>query len=137
MTRFAIGLFLLGTSVVSLGCGSAAPPGPKLYKAAGVVTLDGAPLKEADMVFRSVDGKHSAGAKVEDGNFTTKLAAGSIIVEISALIDSPDGKFREENPGEKVPVKVQLIPKQYNSESKLKVEINGDTEDMKFDLMSK
>ena len=136
MTRYGF-FFLLCTSVVSLGCGGAAPAGPKLYKAAGTVTLDGKPLKEADMVFRSADGKHSAGAKVTDGKFSTKLAAGSVIVEISALVDSPDGKFREENPGEKVPVKVQLIPKKYNSESSLKEEIKGDNESLKYDLMSK
>ena len=136
--RQVIGFLVLCTTAITLGCGGGADPkAPKLYKAAGVVTLDGAPLKEADMVFRTTDGKHAAGAKVADGKFATKLAAGSTIVEISALMDSPDGKVKEENPGEKVPVKVQLIPKKYNSETTLKVEIKADADDLKFELTSK
>jgi hypothetical protein len=125
---------LLAACVISfVGCGGGGKPGPKLYHVAGVVNFTGAPLKEGDMVVRSADGKHAAGATISDGKFQFDAPAGASIVEIKAMRDIP-GEFREENPGEKVPVKEQYIPAKYNSESTLKLEIKGDVKDVKFDL---
>lgn len=132
--RIAIGLVLTCISIASLGCGGADPKAPKLYTVSGTVTWDGQPLKDAAMVFRSSDGKNSAGATVTDGKFTAKLVAGTSNVQVNSLVDSPDGKFKEENPGQRVPVKVELIPKKYNSETTLKIDVKGDTKDAKFDL---
>lgn len=134
MKHVALGLSLICISICSLGCGGTDPKAPKLYTVSGTVTFNGQPLKDAAMVFRTTDGKHSAGAQVKDGKFTTKIAAGTSKVQINALVDSPDGKFREENPGERVPVKVELIPKKYNSETTLTVDVKADTSNVTFDL---
>jgi hypothetical protein len=121
-------------SLMTVGCGGGAADGPKMYTVNGTVAFTGQPLKEADLLIRSVDGKHSAGAKVTDGKFVLKAPVGPSIVEITALREVP-GQFSEDNPGEKVAVKEQFLPAKYNKESTLTLEIKPDTKDVKFDLM--
>lgn len=86
------------------------------------------------MVVRSVDGKHAAGATISNGKFQLDAPAGVAIVEITASREVP-GEFREDNPGERVPVKEQFIPAKYNTESTLKLEVKPDVKEAKFDLV--
>lgn len=116
-----------------VGCGGGGKPGLKMYHIAGTVSYAGEPLKDANLVARSVDGKHAAGATISDGKFQLDAPAGMTIVEITASREVP-GEFREDNPGERVAVKEQFIPAKYNSESTLKLEIKPDVKEAKFDL---
>jgi hypothetical protein len=127
-----MGLLIAGM-IGLIGCGGAANSGPKLYSVTGKVTFSGEPLKEGDLVVRSVDGKHGAGSKITDGQFTLKAPAGAFVVEITAMRDVP-GEFREENPGEKVAVREQFIPSKYNSETSLKMDIQPQSKELKFEL---
>lgn len=132
--RLFVRRVLLAACVISfIGCGGGGKPGPKLYHVAGTVNFSGEPLKEGDLVVRSVDGKHAGGSTIKNGKFQFDTTAGESIVEIKAMRDVP-GEFREENPGEKVPVKEQFIPAKYNTESTLKIEVKGEIKDQKFDL---
>lgn len=126
-------LFLSVCAIVLSGCGSNTPQGPRLYTIAGTAAFMGEPLKDADLLVRSADGKRSAGTKVTDGKFTLRAPAGQMTVEITALRDVP-GEFREENPGERVPVRVQFLPPKYNTESTLTLDVKPDTKEVKFDL---
>ncbi len=117
-----------------IGCGDGGKPGPQMYHIVGTVSYSGEPLKDANLVARSVDGKHAAGATISNGKFQLDAPAGMTIVEITASREVP-GEFREDNPGEKVPVKEQFIPAKYNTESTLKLDIKPDVKDAKFDLM--
>ncbi len=117
-----------------IGCGGGGKPGPRTYHIVGTASYSGEPLKEANLVVRSVDGKHAAGATISNGKFQLDAPAGMMIVEITASREVP-GEFREDNPGEKVPVKEQFIPAKYNTESTLKLEIKPDVKDAKFDLV--
>ena len=132
MKHFSTGLFI-AISLLTAGCGAGAPEGPRTYTVTGTVAYTGQPLKEADLVIRTADGKHAAGAKVTDGKFVLKAPVGVSIVEITALRDVP-GEFREDNPGEKVPVREQFIPAKYNAETTLKMDVKPDTKEVKFDL---
>lgn len=114
------------------GCGGA-PDGPRMYPINGIVTFQGAPLKEGEVLVRTDDGKFSAGARVADGKFVLSAPAGPSKVEISAMRDVP-GEFREENPGERVPVRQQFIPAKYNTESTLKLDVKPDSREAKFEL---
>lgn len=123
-------------SLISLsfaGCGGK-PEGPKLETVTGKVTFDGQPLKEGDVTVTPLDpGGRSAGAKIVDGAFTLQTDVGKKKVEIMAMRDVP-GKFREDNPGEKVQVREQFIPKQYNEKSDLTLDVKVGPNDPVFDL---
>lgn len=52
--------------VVAVGCGD---DGPRLQRAGGVVTLDGAPLPEVNVQFQPSEGKISMGTTDAEGKF--------------------------------------------------------------------
>ena len=134
LRRIVFALTIPAGAMFVAGCGGGTEGGPRLYIVSGTVSFTGEPMKEADLLIRTVDGKHSAGAKVTDGKFQLRAPAGSAIVEITALRDIP-GQFQEENPGERVPVKEQFVPSKYNKESTLTMEIKPDSKVVKFDLV--
>jgi hypothetical protein len=134
MLRRAILTILLG-ALASAGCGSA-PTGPKLERVTGKVTFKGEPVKEGDITIVPVGEGTSGGGKIVDGHFSLEVSAGKKIVKIEALRDVP-GKFREDNPGEKVQVREQFIPEQFNAKSKLELDVTADgPNDKVFDLSS-
>jgi hypothetical protein len=101
---------------------------------AGKVLFDSQPLAMGDIIIRSQDGKHAAGAAVVDGVYELKATAGPKIVEITAFRDVP-GKFREDNPGEKMPVREQYIPAKYNAKTELTVQVaEKDSPETNFEL---
>jgi len=119
-----------------VGCGQS-PTGPKLEKVTGKVTFKGEPVKEGDIsVIPIGPGGSSAGGKIVDGQFQLEVTAGKKKVEITAMRDVP-GKFREDNPGEKMQVREQFIPAKYNAKSELELEVKSDASNEKtFDLSS-
>ena len=119
----------------SAGCGSA-PSGPKLERVTGKVTFKGEPIKEGDITVVPVGEGTSAGGKIIDGQFSLEVSPGKKIVRIEALRDVP-GKFREDNPGEKIQVREQFIPEKFNSKSTLELEVtSGGPNEKTFDLSS-
>lgn len=121
------------TVVWIAGCG-AKDTGPATFKVTGKITFDSKPLETGEIIIRSEDGKHAAGSVITNGAYELRATEGRKIVEISALRDVP-GKFKEENPGEKVPVREQMIPAKYNKSSTLKIDVTAtDTSDVNFDL---
>lgn len=59
-----------------------------------------------------------------DGKYSLEATPGRKRVEVTAMRDVP-GKFSEANPGEKVPVREQYIPKKFNADSKLEFEVKA------------
>lgn len=129
-----LSVLLVSTSIFMVGCGGQ-PAGPVTYKVAGTVTFDSAPVNGGEIIIRSQDGKHAASSIITDGKFELKATEGPKVVEVTALRDVP-GKFREENPGEKIPVREQFIPAKYNTKTTLTAKIEAkDNLDVKFDLV--
>ena len=131
--RFKYALFCIVSAILTTGCGQGDSGGPRMQTVTGTITFKGEPLKEADLLVRTVDGKHAAGTKVADGKFVLKAPIGQSNVEVTAMRDVP-GEFREENPGERVPVREQFIPAKYNVQTMLKLDVKPDSKDVKFDL---
>lgn len=106
------------------GCGGA-DSGPVLYVLKGSVQFEGAPIESGEVILVPADGSGSpAGATIANGAFELKAPAGLKTVRITAMRDVP-GKFREDNPGEKVAVREQYIPKKYNDESTLTMTVEA------------
>ncbi len=134
--RRGLGIGLALVLGMAAGCGQA-PTGPKLAKVTGKVTFKGEPVKEGDIEVTPLDaGGTSAGAKIVDGQFHFEISPGKKKVAITAMRDVP-GKFREDNPGEKLQVREQFIPSKYNAKSELELEVKADGPNEKsFDLSS-
>jgi hypothetical protein len=132
MLRFSAGMMVCVVLVVVGGC-SRPGAGPQLYPVSGKVTLDGKPIESGEIIFSAADGSHVAGGQIEDGEYALRASAGRKRVQITAMRDVP-GEFREDNPGERVQVREQYIPPQYNSQSTLEVNIEKARDDVIFDL---
>lgn len=120
---------LLAILPVLSGCGDSSGTVP----VTGKVTLDGEPITEGDILFRATDGSPSHAGKIQDGIYSAEVSPGEKQVEITAYRDVP-GKFREDNPGERTPVREMYIPQQYNRASTLKIEVTPGSQTENFEL---
>ena len=96
----------------------------------GTVTLDGQPLSEGSIVFQPIAEGPSAGGSIRDGRFTIERAGGpgpgKYRVEILAYQSTgrqiPDADF----PGKMTDELRQVIPKRYNTDTELLVNVSAD-----------
>jgi hypothetical protein len=120
-TLWAVGLLA--------GCG-----GPQAAEVNGTVTLDSKPLADGDIIFEDPQGKTTpAGGKVADGRYSVAVAPGPKKVRINA--SKPPSK---PDPVMGMAPVESMIPKQYNSETKLTADVKAGKQDgVNFDLKSK
>ncbi len=120
--------FLLGFS----GCGSA---GPEVAPVRGMVTYQGAPLKEGGITFVPMEGR-SAFGRIVDGQIvevTTNTTGDGVIVGKAAV-----GIQATTNLGKMQGPHRPIIPQRYfdPATANLSAEIKaGDSNDLKFDLV--
>lgn len=112
------------------GCGKS---WPELFPVSGTVTLDGRPLAEGLIYFRTIQTGDIEPIEIKNGQFFGKAKPGDRRVEISA--------FRVElydSGGMKAKIQQNLVPKCYNLDSTLtaKVSSEGDNQ-FQFTLKSK
>ena len=121
--------------LVLVGCGS---NGPKLYKVVGKVTMDGKPLKNAEVRFLPIPhGKErvrpSSAITDENGNYLLEYSSrrkGALPGEYQVYISTKRKALPE------IPAVQESVPDIYNSKSKLKAEIDDTTRKFDFDLVS-
>lgn len=132
---FALSLAVLGTvvgSILAAGCGG--DSGPPTVLVSGQVTLDGQPVEEGQIYFRAQDGGNSYAGKIENGRYETEVTPGGKRIEIIGHRIVP-GKFREDNPGEKTPVREMYIPQKYNRNTTLEIELPADVRQQEEDFL--
>jgi hypothetical protein len=119
-----------GGSMFVAGCSNA---GPKTYPVTGMVTLDGEPLKEADILFLPLDPALGPDAgQIRDGKFAFRAKAGLKRVEVRAsrpvVIKTAMGETT---------IWKNYLPARYNSQTTLQAEVTarGDN-DFTYDLHS-
>jgi hypothetical protein len=114
---------------LAVGCGES---GPVRCDVTGSVTLDGQPVEEGEVLFIPADGIGSSDAcPIVAGEFRGDVAPGSKRVEISATKDTG------ETAADGLPDYQNIIPVQYNRESKLTAEVGqGDGSSLTFALES-
>jgi hypothetical protein len=105
------------------GCNDA---GPKTYLVTGTVTLDGQPLKEADILFLPLDTSLGPDAgRIRDGHFAFRAKAGRKLVQIRT-----SRPVRINTAMGETTVWKNNLPARYNSQSILQAEVTpeGDKE---------
>lgn len=141
---------LLPAAVVGLmviGCSGEVGDDKPREPVSGTVTLDGQPLPEGIILFAPSGGPGeavaSATGKIENGQFSIPRAQGPVPGKYKVSIshtDQPEGRIKIElkKPGKKTASTKELIPAEYNSQTKLTAEIpKGGRSDLKYELKSK
>ncbi len=116
------------------GCGGSIG-GPELGRVTGVVTLDGAPLPDATVMFQPQNGRPSFGTTDSSGKYElgyTQGSAGAVLGEntvfIRTEIPGPDGQ---------PPVQKEKLPAKYHNKTELKANVVPGANTFNFDLTSK
>src|SRR5947207_1494492 len=102
-------LLVVFLALSAFGCGKS---GPKVVPVSGTVTLDGRPLAEGLISFKTIQTGAVEAFDIKDGEFQGNAQAGDRRVEI-CLYRTITGDFN----GMKGEVKENLIPARYNLES--------------------
>ena len=148
-SRFGRLVGLLGLAAVCagfLGCGGASDDLPR-QSVSGTVTFDGQPLSQGRIQFEpaSAEAKIPAGGEITDGRYSIPRDQGPTsgdyrIMITSSVARTPAG---DKSPGAEPPKgvakihspAVELIPKEYNSNTTLKAKVEaGKTNSFEFTL---
>lgn len=101
--------------VFASGCG---PAGPKTFPVSGTVTLDGKPLAEGTIHFKSLETGAIDSLPIKDGKFSGQAVEGDRRVEVVAYRLIPvEGQMGGE-------VQESLVAPRFNSESELKAVVS-------------
>lgn len=132
LCRRLAGLSVLAAGLAVVGCSGGPVEAPR-YKVSGTVTLDGAPLSEGKVHFVSPESGALDSVDVKEGKFEGQAQAGERRVEIySPRIEVID------KDGMKSEAQTELIPSEYNKESKLTASVSASgPNDFTFDAKSK
>jgi hypothetical protein len=127
-------LLLLAVALGLGGCGSRGRPAPKRVPVNGTVTLNGQPMADGTIYFKTIGTGAVDGIEIKGGKFEGGAQTGDRRVEIS--------QFREEgyiNMGfGKIPNKVDKIPTRYNKKSTLKATVkDGGPNEFHFEVTSR
>lgn len=115
MTRWLMLLAMVLLCAAS-GC---AKPGPKLFPVSGNVTLDGQPLAEGTVYFKTIATGDVNSLPVKDGKFAGQAVEGTRRVEVVAFRMIP---VLGEMGGE---VQESLIARRFNQDSQLTAEVTA------------
>ena len=112
---------MLLTVILFTGCSKS-----NLGVVTGTISVDGTPAKSGSIAFFPTNRKSStAGSEIVDGRYTAKVALGAAKVEIRVpkvvgkkkLYDKPDSPMKE--------VLSESLPRKYNDETELKLDIHA------------
>ena len=122
------------TAISAAGCGGGSPKGT----VTGMVKVDGVPLKEGTIRFVPADGlSQTADANIVNGQFKAEVPPGEKRVEISApkvigkheMYDTPDSPVVDDV--------VELLPPEFNVQSKLTMKVEHGPQEKSFDVTTK
>ena len=125
------GMWLL---IVALGISGCSRKGRIMVPVSGTVTLDGKPMPDGMIYFKTIVEGSVDQMEIKDGKFAGKVEVGDRRVEICRYGLGPPIKMGN---GE-IPNKIETLPARYNQESELKATLTqrGPNE-FTFDVKSK
>lgn len=101
----------------------------------GTVTIDGVPAAVGAMTFFPIDGQGgTAGAPIEDGKYTARVALGMNKVEVRVskvvgeqrMYDAPDSPVKQ--------ILAEVLPPKYNDQSELTFDVQPGVNEQNYDL---
>jgi hypothetical protein len=119
-------------TVLITGCGKS-----NIGIVTGTISVDGAAAKSGSIAFFPTNRKSStAGSEIVDGRYTAKVALGTAKVEIRVpkvvgqkkLYDTPDSPIKQ--------MMAESLPKKYNDETGLELDVQPGKNLQDFDLKS-
>ena len=123
--------------IALVGCVLGCKGDSKHGTADGTVTLDGKPLKSGLIRFVPADGQTaSADATITDGEFTATVPIGQKQVWISApkVVGKRKAYATPDSPT--VDIVEELLPPQYNTTSKITLDVTAGSQQPTYDLKS-
>lgn len=143
---FLASLFLSSFIVNSSSCSRSEKNSPERASISGQIKFKGEPVEDGMITFTplSPTAGPSTGAKISKGSFSISQESGPVVgsnrVEITAY-QKTGNKIEAGTPnppGTMVDELKQIIPKEYNAQSKTSIQINtGDNPNTDFDLVKK
>jgi hypothetical protein len=124
---------VLLAAILIAGCGKS-----NIGVVTGTISVDGAPAKSGSIAFFPTNRKSStAGSEIVDGQYTAKVALGAAKVEIRVpkvvgqkkLYDTPDSPVKQ--------VLAESLPRKYNDDTELKLEIHAGKNLQDYDLTTR
>lgn len=127
-----------------LGCGGGGPAAdtPELFEAHGTVTLDGKPLKDAQVLFTAENKAPTSGRTDENGHYVIQYndevngaypGKNVVRINIGLNFDDPDADDEEEEDE----MAMKNLPAKYNSMTALEVDVKEGGAPYDFKLTSK
>lgn len=115
------------------GCG---PGGPPTYPVTGMVTFEGKPIPDGQIIFfPTEEGLTPDAGPIKDGKFSFVAREGEKRVQIEATREVPGKTIPQPPPlTGTIPVTEMYIPEVYNSKSKLRVTVTDSAPDNQFDF---
>jgi hypothetical protein len=107
-------------AALASGCGG--PSGPPTYEVSGLVTWDGAPLPEGDIIFTTVDRSVVPDVgTIRVGAYRLRAQPGKkrVSIRASKLVPGSKGAMNE-------PIFDNYIPDRYNAETTLTADVTAD-----------
>ena len=128
---FGMFLAIAMLATISAGCQPS-----NMATISGKVTLDGKPIENGTISFVPTDGNSSsAGTRITNGEYTLTLPLGTKRVEITASeVVGQRAAYGADSP--KVDVMRSMIPKRYNQESELSIDVKAGKSNHDFNLES-
>lgn len=105
----------------------------------GNVTLDGQPLENGAIAFVPADGETpTAGERIENGVYKARVPIGVKRIEITASrVVGQRAAYAGETDSPQIDVTASLVPRRYNIDSELTLEVQSGVNQKDFDLKSK
>jgi len=92
----------------------------------GTATWNGQPIQKGYIELQPIGEGHFASAEIIDGKFTLQTTPGKRLVKVTA-----EKKIGETQPTDRIPevkpIMFQFVPPEFNSESKLEMDISAST----------
>lgn len=125
-------LSLAGFALSALGAVGCGPSAPPQYQVSGNVSLDGAPLDEGTIYFKTVSTGAIEAIPIVGGRFEGTAEAGERRIEIASIRTET-----KESEGMSSQIETNLIPSNYNVESELQETVTPEGPNtFDFDLKS-
>lgn len=134
MKPISVAIVVFSALLLSLtGCAAKSDQG----EVAGTVTFNGEPLKTGTIRFDPADGHTAtANAIITDGKYTAKMPPGEKRIAISAQKVVGKKKMYDTPQSPVVDLTEEMLPKQYNAQSDLKLTVAAGSQQKDFDLKS-